>query len=271
MEKTFVLRGVVAGALAGLASFVFARIFAEPVIARSIDYESARGAAQGTLDRAAGMPIRPDGGELFSRTIQENIGLAAGLVVFGMALGALLAVVFTLVQRGSGRHIRPRTLALLLAGAAFVSVYLVPFLKYPANPPAATDAATITTRGGLYLTMQVLSVVALTLAVQLGRVLSRTRGNWQASLLAGGAYVVAMTVVMFLLRGIHETPGPLRNADGTIVLDGFNADDLYHFRLYAVAGQLLLWAVIGLVLGPWAEKALKDSGHPIVAREPALV
>lgn len=271
MEKKFVLRGVAAGALAGLVTFVFTRIFAEPVIARSIGYEDARRAAQEALDRGAGIPIPPEGGELFSRTIQENIGLAIGLIVLGMAFGALLAVVFTLVQRGSGRHIRPRTLALLLAGAAFVGVYLVPFLKYPANPPAASDAATITARGGLYLLMQVLSVVGLTLAVQLGRVLSRKRGTWQASLLAGGGYVAAMTVAMLLLRGIHETPGPLRRADGTIVLGGFNASDLYDFRLYTLAAQLLLWGVIGLVLGAWAEKALKDSGYPVMGREPSLV
>lgn len=271
MEKKFVLRGLVAGALAGLAAFVFARIFAEPVIARSIDYETARGTAQEALDRAAGIAIPAEGGELFSRTVQQNIGLAVGLVVFGMAIGALLAVVFTLVQRGSGSAIRPRTLALLLAGGAFVSVYLVPFLKYPANPPAVSDDTTISTRGSLYLLMQVLSVVGLTLAVQLGRILSRTRGTYQAVLLAAGAYIVAMTVAMLALKGIHETPGPLKDASGTIVLGGFDPDDLYDFRVYALGGQLIMWAVIGLVLGPWAEKALKDSGRPVVSREPALV
>lgn len=271
MEKKFVLRGLASGALAGLLSFVFARVFAEPVIARSIDYETARGAAQEALDKAAGVPVLPEGGELFSRTIQEDVGIAVALVVFGMALGGLLAVVFALVQRGSGRGIRPRTLSLLLAGAGFVSVYLVPFLKYPANPPAVSADETIGTRGSLYLGMQVVSVVGLTLAVQLGRYLSRTRSVWQSSLLAGAGYLALVAVAMLSLKGVHETPGPLKDASGRIVLNGFDPDDLYDFRLYALGGQLVLWGVIGLVFGPWAERALTQAGRPLVKREPVLV
>jgi hypothetical protein len=263
VERKFVLRGIASGALAGLLSFLFARVFAEPVIARAINYESARDAAQAALDRAAGRPVSPAGPDLFSRTVQEDIGIAVALVVFGAALGALLAVVFTLVQRGSGRHLRPRVLALLLAGAAFVSVYLVPFLKYPANPPAIGDENTIQTRGSLYLGIQITSVIALVLAVQLGRTLSRSRGAWQASLLAGLAYVAVVAIAMAVLQDVHETPGPLRAPDGTIVIGGFPADDLYRFRLYALAGQLILWGVLGLVLGPWAERALRQSGRPV--------
>lgn len=256
MERKLVLRGIASGALAGLLSFLFARIFAEPVIARAVDYESARDAAQRALDKAAGLPVPASGPELFSRTVQEDIGIAVALIVFGAALGALLSVVFTLVQRGSGRHLRPRVLALLLAGAAFVSVYLVPFLKYPANPPAIGEEDTISTRGSLYLVMQITSVIAMVLAVQLGRTLSRTRGVWQASLLAGLGYLAVVGIAMAVLHGVHETPGPLRDPNGTIVIGGFPADDLYRFRLYAVGGQLVLWGTLGLVLGPWAERAL---------------
>lgn len=269
MEKKFVLRGVGAGAFGGVLAFLFARIFTSPIIARSIDYEEARGAAQDALDRAAGITVAPADPELFSRTVQQDVGLALGMVVFGMALGALVAVVFTLVQRGSGSHLRPRTLALLLAGAAFVSLYLVPFLKYPANPPAASDASTIQTRGALYLGLQVLSVVLLVGAVQLGRLLSRTRGIWQATLLAAGAYVVAVGIAFASFKGIHETPGPLRDASGTIVLNGFDPADLYTFRLYALAGQVILWAAIGLVLGWWAERALEQAGRPLTTGAPA--
>jgi hypothetical protein len=271
VERPFVLRGLASGAIAGLLSFVFARILAEPVIARAINYESARDEAQAVLDKAAGLPAAAAGPELFSRTVQEDIGIAVALVVFGAALGALLAVVFTLVQRGSGSHLRPRTLALLLAGAGFVSAYLVPFLKYPANPPAIGHEDTIETRGSLYLVMQIVSVVAIVLAIQLGRVLSRSRGTWQASLLAGLAYLVVVGVTMALLDPVHETPGPLRDAAGRIVLGGFDADDLYRFRLYALGGQLILWGGIGLLLGPWAERALAKAGRPVVKGEPALV
>jgi hypothetical protein len=268
MEKKFVLRGVGAGAIAGLLSFVFARIFAEPVIAKAINYEDARDQAQAAIDRAAGLVVEAAGTDPFSRTVQEDIGLAVGLIVFGAALGALLSVVFTLVQRGSGSHIRPRTLALLLAGAAFVSVYLVPFLKYPANPPAVSADDTIEARGSLYLGLQVVSVIALVLCVQLGRRLARDRGTYQASLLAAAAYVVVVAVAFLVFKDVHETPGPLRDADGKIVLGGFDPDVLYDFRLYALGGQLVLWGALGLILGPWAERALAAAGRPVVAPEP---
>ena len=42
---------------------------------------------------------------------------------------------------------------------------------------------------------------------------------------------------------------------------------LYRFRLYALGGQLILWGGIGLLLGPWAEKALVRAGRPVVVRE----
>src|SRR6476646_3242423 len=94
MEIKLLLRGVLVGALAGLLAFVFARIFAEPQIQAAIDYESGRDEAQRALDSAAGRPV--DGGELelFSRTVQGNLGLGVGVVVFGLAMGALYAVVY---------------------------------------------------------------------------------------------------------------------------------------------------------------------------------
>jgi len=267
VERKLVLRGVLSGAVAGLIAFVFARVFAEPQIAAAIDYESARDAAQNALDKAGGLPVTPSMPEVYSRTVQADVGIAVGMVVFAAAFGALLAVVFTLVQRGSGAGIRPRVLALLLCGAGFVGAYLVPFLKYPANPPAIGDADAIQVRDSDYLVMVVVSLVALTLAVQLGRVLSRSRGTWSASLLAALAYVVVMAVTMLVLAPVHETPGPLRDASGQIVLNGFDPDVLYRFRLYAVGGQLILWGILGLVFGVLAERVLR----PSVRREPARV
>jgi hypothetical protein len=53
-----------------------------------------------------------------------------------------------------------------------------------------------------------------------------------------------------------ETPQPIKDAKGQILLAGFPADDLFAFRLYAVGAQLLLWTTIGLVFGLLAERVL---------------
>ena len=269
MERKLVEGGIGAGALGGLLAFIFARIFAEPLISRAIDYESGRDAAQAALDKAAGLAVPAAGPDLFSRTIQADVGIGVAMIFFGAAMGALFAVTYAICLGRVGR-IQPRTLSLLVAAAGFIGFYLVPFIKYPANPPAVGHEETIGDRSAVYLTMVAASLVFLFLAVLLGKRLQARFGNWNASLLAGGAFIVAVGVVMALLpslghlsanvaeygRHATETPLPLRDAQGNIVYPGFNADLLYRFRLYSVAAQLLLWTTIGLAFAPYADRLL---------------
>ena len=275
MEKKLILRGGLTGALAGLLAFVFARIFAEPQIQKAIDYESGRDAAQTALDKAAGLPVDGAEAEVFSRGIQANLGIGVGLVVFGIAMGLLFAVVYTICLGRVG-NLRPRTLALLVAGGGFLGLYLVPFLKYPANPPAIGHEDTIGTRSTLYLVTVFASVVFLAAAVWLGQRLAKRFGGWNATLLAGAAFVVVTGVVFALLPslgslasnvaeyGKHatETPLPLTDPAGKIVYPGFPADVLASFRLYSVLAQVVLWATLGLAFGPLAERALAPKAQP---------
>ncbi|WNI14157.1 CbtA family protein [Actinacidiphila sp. ITFR-21] len=284
MEKKLILRGLLAGAAGGLLAFLFARIFAEPQIGRAIDYESGRDAAQAALDKAAGLPPEAAGPDLFSRTIQADVGIGVGTIVFGMAMGALFAVAYA-VCLGRVGGLRARGLALTVAAGGFLGVYLVPFLKYPANPPAIGHEETIKARSGLYLVMVVCSVAFLAGACWLGRRLQARFGNGNAVLLAGAAFAVAIGAVMLILPslghlgynrqhfGDHatETPLPLRGPDGTVVYPGFPADVLYSFRLYSVAAQLLLWSAIGLVFAPLAERLLHPRPGAATSREPAPV
>lgn len=273
MEKRIIVRGVLVGALGGVLAFVFERIFAEPVIGRAIAYEGGRDEAQATLDKAAGLPVQGPGMEVFTRSVQANIGAGFGLLLFGVAMGALFAVVYCVAL---GRLGNPslRNLALLVAAGLFLGVYLVPFLKYPANPPAVGRLETLTDRTGLYLIMVVCSLLLLVGAVWLGRRLAPRFGNWTATLLAGAAFIVAVGVLMLVLpspgqlpantatfgAAATETPQPLRDAAGTIVYPGFPADDLYAFRLYSVAAQTILWATIGLGFAAMAERLLGATG-----------
>jgi hypothetical protein len=284
MEKKLILRGILAGAVAGLLAFLFARVFAEPQITKAIDYESGRNAAQAALDRAAGLPAGAADPDLFSRTVQADIGLGVGLIVFGMAMGALFAVVYTVCLGRTG-GLRARSLALLVAGGGFLGLYLVPFLKYPANPPAIGHEDTIKSRTGLYLIMVVCSIAFLAGAVWLGKRLQTRFGTWNAALLAGAAFVVAIGIVMLVLPPLGhlaynkenfgnqatETPLPLTDGKGTIVYPGFPADVLFSFRLYSVAAQLLLWSAIGLVFAPLAERLLQPRPDASATRDPAPV
>lgn len=276
MEKQIIIRGVLVGALGGLVAFVFGKIFAEPVIGRAIDYESGRDAAQDAMDAAAGMPMVSGGPDIFTRTVQANVGMGFGMLLFGVAMGGIFAVVYCVTIGRVGR-ISPRHLALLVAGGLFLGLCLVPFLKYPANPPSIGRHETIKDRAGLYLLMVFCSVLLLIGAVWLGQRLSVRYGNWTATLLAVGAFIVAIAIVMLVLPSLGqlsanggkygalatETPQPLRDKSGAIVYPGFPADDLYLFRLYSIAAQAILWATIGLCFAPMAHRLLgSDTASP---------
>src|SRR2546430_14628030 len=106
MEIRVIGRGALAGVIAGVLGFAFARVFAEPVIDRATAYESGREDALAALNKAAGRAVTPDGPEVFSRGIQSTIGAASGIIAFSAAMGALVAVGY-LVLHGRFR-VRPR-------------------------------------------------------------------------------------------------------------------------------------------------------------------
>jgi Probable cobalt transporter subunit (CbtA) len=166
-----------------------------------------------------------------------------GVLAFGVAIGALLAVVFVMAHGRVG-SIRPRTTAMLIAAAGFAAVYVVPLVKYPPNPPAVGHAETIRERTGLYLLMVGLSIVLAIGSVWLGRRLTGRLGSWNATLVGAGAYLVAVVAVMLVLPPVDETPA------------GFPADDLYAFRLTALGTQLVLWTTIAVVFARLADRLL---------------
>jgi hypothetical protein len=281
MEKRLILRGILAGAVAGLLAFVFARIFAEPQIGKAIDYESGRDAAQAALDKTAGLTPGSAGPDIFSRTIQGDVGIGVGMIFFGMAMGALFAITYAICLGRVGR-LRARNLAMLVALGGFLGFYLVPFVKYPANPPSIGHPETIKDRGNLYLALVLCAIVFLVLAVWLGRRLARRFGNWNATLLAALAYAVAIGIVMAVMPSLGElsvnvqqyghhateTPLPLTDAKGTIVYPAFPADVLFAFRFCSVAAQLVLWGALGLVFAPLAERLLARHTTPDGDRAP---
>lgn len=257
MEKQLIGRGLLAGALGGVFAFVFAKLFIEPIVGRAIDFEDGTAATHEAMEMAASGHSHGDaGGELFTRGVQSTIGMGFGVLAFSVAMGALFAVVYT-VAYGRVGNVLARPLSVLVAGAMLISVWVVPALKYPPNPPATSLDETIQQRTLLYLLMVGLSVLLMVAAVYLGRQLAAKLGAWNATLVGGAAYLVAVFVVMLVLPTIDETPGPMVDDAGTIVLPGFPAVDLYEFRLYSLVTQLIIFTTIGLVFATLASRLLE--------------
>jgi len=83
-----------------------------------------------------------DGPDIFSRAVQGNVGVGVGIVGFGAAMGALFAVAYAICLGRVG-NLRPRSLALSVAGFGFLGHNLVPFIKYPGDPPSIGHPKTI--------------------------------------------------------------------------------------------------------------------------------
>lgn len=244
MERRFIGAGLLSGLIAGVIAFAYARVFIEPQVAKAIDYEGVRSEAESMLSGE-----HEHEHELFTRSVQENIGAGIGTVVFAVAIGALFAVAFTVAWAYVGRRrpsTDPRALAAALSGVAFVAVIAVPFFVYPPNPPAVGEEDTIGSRSGSFLTITLVSIVLAVVGVLIATTLSARIGGWWASVVGAAVYLIGATITASLLPEFAEVPGPVMDGD-TIVAPGFPGQVVADFRVYAIANQVLLWTVLTVV------------------------
>ena len=227
MARALLVRGMLAGLLAGVLATVFAYLAGEP-----------------SVDTAIGLE-HDHGEELVSRGVQSTLGLFTGVAVYGIAIGGLLAIAFAFVYGRIGT-LGPRVTAALLTGSAYVVVMLVPFLKYPANPPSVGKSGTIGSRTELYFGFVALSILFGLVAAYAGRKLADRFGAWTGGLLGCGGYLVAVGLAAWLMPIVNEVP-----AD-------FPADTLWTFRIASLGTQLTLWMVLGLTFGALSEKVFSS-------------
>jgi predicted cobalt transporter CbtA len=241
MVRTLLIRGMLVGIVAGLLAFGFSKVFGEPLVDRAIAFETGLHQAEARKDAAAGM-THVEEPELVSRSVQASFGLFTGVVVYCAAFGGLFALVFAAVDGRVGR-LSPRAVAALLAAAGFVAIYLVPSLKYPANPPSVGQPDTIGDRTAMYFLMIVISLSALIGAAMLWHRLARRHGGWFAALTAMAAYLAIVIPAQLLLPVIDEVP------------ERFPAVVLWQFRMASLGTQVLMWATIGLLFGWLTQRA----------------
>ena len=233
--KRMLRAGALAGAAGGVGLALFLRLVGEGAISDAVALERSRhGVHQ----------------EMFSRGTQQ-VGGMVGAVVYGVCMGLIVAVAFAAVRhrlsvRGDWRR------SLLMAATGFVAISLVPFLKYPANPPAVGAPGTIGRRTALYLLMLGLSIVAVWATWRLWT-WAEARG-WDERrrvTAAVGTFVVLVGAGYALLPG---SPDPVTAP----------AQLMWRFRVASLGGAAAYWTVLGLVLGALLER------RPTGAREPEL-
>ncbi|RXF72781.1 CbtA family protein [Hansschlegelia zhihuaiae] len=240
MVGNLLLRGMMIGVLAGLLAFCFAKTFGEPWVDYAIAFEEHPSHA------AAGAAEEP---EIVSRQTQAGFGLLTGLLVYGAAIGGLLALAFAFADGRLGR-LSSRSVAAVIAALGYVAIVLVPQLKYPANPPAVGSADTIVARTELFFVMLAFSVALMIAAAMFGRRLSERFGGWNGATVAAGVYLAIMTVMFAALPNIEEIPA------------SFSPGALWNFRVASIGVQTVLWASIGLGFGAVAEFSARHRSVP---------
>ena len=226
MITSYLRRGLVAGLLAGLLAGVFAFFIGEPILDKAIHLEEATGGHHE---------------EVFSRATQKA-GLFFATGLFGVTVGGIFGLVYT--------YFRDRmvsgtdwTRSLSLAAAIFAGAILIPFLKYPANPPGIGDPATIGARTTAYYTMVALSLLAVLVAWQTARILRERKISAPVRQLSVGLGFAL--VVTALLVALPAAPDP----------GGFPAGLLWDFRLSSLGTQVIFWTGLGVTFGLLCERA----------------
>lgn len=229
MTRTLLVRGLLVGLAAGVVAFIVAQFFGEPAVAAAIAVENA-GHSPGADEMA-----------LVPRNVQSTAGLLLALLAFGAAIGGLFGLAFAVAQGRLGA-MSARTIAALIALVGFVTLYLVPFVKYPPNPPSVGSPETIVRRSQLYLAMMLLSILAAVAAIWLARQIHRFSG-WDRALTGVGIYLSLVTICMAILPQVNE------------VGRDFPAVTLWAFRTGSLLTQLAVWATLGLLYGALTARA----------------
>lgn len=237
-------RGAVAGAIGGALSSGVALAVGKPAVDRAIALEEATASHDGT-----------EHAEVFSRAVQQG-GLVVTAVLTGLALGVIFGVVHALWLRSNLDHraTDPWRRAIRLALMGFVGVAVIPFLRYPANPPAVGDPATVDARTTAYL-----------LAVLVG--LATVVGAWQvfARLAQGGAAesTPRLAATAVLVVGVAVTwllPANTDPIEAPAVL-------IWDFRVAALATLATLWLGLGAAFGLLSERAAHKSSQSVTVAD----
>lgn len=235
--RSLLVRGLVAGLVAGVATFLVAYAVGEPHVEAAIALEGTgdRGTTHdhGAADGHTHAHEHAQDAEV-SRDDQRTWGLLTGTLAVGLALGGIVALVAAATLGRIG-ELRPSQSTAIIALIGFVAYALVPFLKYPATPPAVGSGDTIGDRTALYFGFVVVSVAAAAVATYAALRLRRRIGTY-GSVVAGAVGYLAVVVVAGQLFGTVNEVGD------------FPADTLWFFRRASLLTLATMWAVLGVVL-----------------------
>ena len=224
----FITITLLAGAIAGTILGAMNQVAVEPFIEHAIELERQNTEQTGQIINPA---------EFAAYRLWQKGGEIVAGTVLGLSIGSLFGIVFA-YARGAVPGANNKKKGLIVAGIMWFALFLMPALKYPANPPAVGDPETIYYRQALYLAFLAISgFSALGLAFLYRKMGSLRTKN--AIIPAAYAAIMAGAYV-----AMPANPDPL-NAPMDLVLG---------FRITSAITISLFWSLLGIIFGAFWDK-----------------
>ena len=221
----FIIIVLLSGASAGLIHGTVNFVIVEPYLDQAIGIENQNLFTSGEEEDTPQFWAEYDG----YRTWQKSGQILAG-VILGISMGALFGIVFAL-SRNSLPGNNDVKKSIVLAGVMWFTLYLIPFLKYPANPPTVGDGETVVLRAILYVSFIAISGIGVVAFYQLSK---KLKSNKKFVALIG--YCVFITAAFIVMP---ENPDQI-----TAPMNLVN-----EFRIMSILAVSSFWISIGIILG----------------------
>ncbi len=220
---TFILISLLSGVIAGVILAGVNYFVVEPYIDRAIEIEVDNSVASGEV---------VDFDELNSYRVWQKEGTFAAGAILGLTYGAILGIVYALSRKYLPSS-DDRKKALILAAVMCLSLYIIPFIKYPANPPAVGDPETIGLRDSLYSGYQLASgIIALSVNILI----------YKLQRISYIKYIIPI-FYLGLVASIYAV-FPANPDDITAPMDLVNA-----FRTVTFGTMVMFYLVLGAIFG----------------------
>ena len=223
---TFVIITLFSGVIAGIVLGLINQAVVEPFIDRAISIETQQHIARGeSIDTAQQSQYR----------IWQKGGEVVAAAMYGISLSALFGIVFVYSRRSLPGFTNKKK-ALFLAAVMFFVIFLIPALKYPANPPAVGNPSTIYYREMLYVGFIAVSgfgALALAFSYRRLQIYFPEKPIW--------LIVPLIYTVIMISAYIVFPPNPDKATIPT--------DLIISFRVASISTIGIFWGVLGIIVG----------------------
>ena len=212
---------ILAGTISGIFVGSINLILIEPMIDKAISIETQNSIEQGEII---------DSNEQLNYRIWQKSGEIIASLVIGISLASLFGIIFAYSRNilPGNTHIKK---AIVLASIMCITLFIIPALKYPANPPAVGDPETISYRQSLYVMfLSTSGITAFFLGILYGKKIIKRK--------------ILLPVIYSSIMLVSFLVFP-QNPDKILI----SMDLVQNFRSVTMISMSVLWISIGITLG----------------------